>query len=324
MAAFSIAFCKKRLWTLPIQGKWKTFLWKLLSNSLPIGTEASKRNLPWSYQCKLCASFDNHLESLEHLFRDCLITSHIWTGSPLGIRGSNGSNISIKSWVLNWVTFLHKDDSLDSCILFINTLWRIWCLRNDLLFHPDSVMGLSSQIKLLTTDAINNSSVAKRRLSSPANSNFGGSNVMDSIKNHLPFFIISNCLCSNNIRLRCDASWHTDFRASAGWLFQDSHGVVFHTGQFRFWAGSALQAEATTFFHALRDATNQGFWHIDAQTECVRLVLHLAECTEVQQELKTLLRSIFHVLASCHCCSISHCPRILNRTAHRLATLAMR
>ncbi|XP_074271541.1 uncharacterized protein LOC141595473 [Silene latifolia] len=196
-------------WTLIKTDKWKTFLWKLLSNSLPIGTEASKRNLPWSYQCKLAASFDNHLESLEHLFRDRSITSHI-RRVPIRHSHSNGA-----------------------IFLF----------------------------------------------------------------NH---------------------------GASAGWLFQDSHGVVFHTGQFRFWPGSALQAEATTFFHALRDATNRGFWHIDAQTDCLRLVLHLADCTEVQQELKTLLRSIFHVLASCHCCSISHCPRILNRTAHRLATSAMR
>ncbi|XP_074301412.1 uncharacterized protein LOC141632799 [Silene latifolia] len=231
MTRSSKSFCKQRLWTLPIQGKWKTFLWKLLSNSLPIGLEASRRNLPWNYQCKLCASFDDHLESLEHLFRDCLISSHIWAGSPLGIRSFNGNNIPIQLWVTNWIGFLLKEDSLDSCILFISTLWRIWCLRNDLVFRPDSVMGLSSQIRILTTDAINNSSVAALPLSIQPP---GDTSVMESIKHHQPFFIINNSLCPDYIRLMCDASWFSDFKASAGWVLQDSVGVVLHTGRSSF------------------------------------------------------------------------------------------
>ncbi|XP_074306215.1 uncharacterized protein LOC141641454 [Silene latifolia] len=291
-------FCKKRLWNLPIQGKWKTFLWKLLSNSLPIGIEASKRSLPWNYYCKLCASFDTQLESLDHLFRDCLISSHIWAGSPLGIRSSNGKNIYIQSWVINWISFLYKDDSFDSCILFISTLWRIWCLRNDTVFRSDSVMGLSSHIKILTTDAINQSYVAQLRLPSSSVSIAGDFSVMESIKNHLPVFIINDCLCSNNIRLLCDASWHTDFTASAGWIFKDLNGVILHTGQSRFWASSTLQAEGTALLHALRDAARRGFWHISAHSDCLPLVLILAACTEVQQDLKALCHSIFRVLVS--------------------------
>ncbi|XP_074265128.1 uncharacterized protein LOC141587553 [Silene latifolia] len=283
---------------------------------------SSKRNLPWNYQCKLCASFDDHLESLEHLFRDCLISSHIWAGSPLGIRSFNGNNIPIQLWVINWISFLHKEYSLDSCILFISTLWRIWCLRKDLVFRPDSVMGLSSQIRILTTDAINNTSVAKLRLSSFAIPLSGDSSVLESIKNHLPFFIINNCLCSDNIRLMCDASWHSDFRASAGWILQDSVGDVLYTGRSRFRASSAFQAEAMALFHALKDAACKGYWHVDAQSDCLPPVLLLAGCTDVQQDLKTLCRSIFNVLTSFHCCSISHCPRVLNRPAHCLAISA--
>ncbi|XP_074289554.1 uncharacterized protein LOC141614707 [Silene latifolia] len=276
------SFCKKRLWNLPIQGKWKTFLWKLLSNSLPIGIEASKRNLPWNYHCKLCASFDTQLESLDHLFRDCLISSHIWVGSPLGIRSSNGNNISIQSWVINWISFLYKDDSFDSCILFITQL----------------------------------------RLSSSTVSIAEDFSVMESIKNHLPVILINDCLCSNNIRLLCDASWHTDFTASVGWIFKDLNGVILHTGQSRFWASSALQAEGTALLHAFRDAARRGFWHISAHSDCLPLVLLLAACTDVQQDLKALGHSIFRVLVSFHCCSLSHYPRVLNRTAHRLAFLA--
>ncbi|XP_074318184.1 uncharacterized protein LOC141654978 [Silene latifolia] len=222
MDAASIAFCKKRLWVLPIQGKWKTFIWKLLSNSLPIGTEASKRNLPWNYHCKLCATFDNQIESLEHLFRDCSIASHFWAGSPLGIRSSIGANVSIQTWVINWITFLIKDSSPISC-----------------------------------------------------------------------------------------------------WVFLDSNGSVIQSEQSRFWAGSALQAEATAFLHALLDAVNQGFYHIDAQTDGLSLALQLTECLDVHQELKSTLCSISSLISSCHCCSISHCPRATNRIAHRLAANAM-
>ncbi|XP_074266604.1 uncharacterized protein LOC141589883 [Silene latifolia] len=321
--AASIAFCKNRLWVFPIQGKWKTFIWKLLSNSLPTGSEASKRNLPWNYQCKLCASFDNQIESLEHLFRDCSIASHFWAGSPLGIRSSIGANVSIQAWVINWISFLIKDSSPNSCILFVSTLWRIWCLRNDLLYRSDLVMDFSSQITTLTTDAINNSTAAKHRLISSANI-FASTNMdIASIRNHSPFFLIGDSLCPSAIRLKCDASWRLDFRASAGWIFLDSHGRVIHSGQSRFWAGSALQAEATAFLHALLDAVNQGFYHIDAQTDCLSLALQLTECVDVHQELKSILCSITSLLPSCHCCSISHCPRVANRIAHRLAANAM-
>ncbi|XP_074298055.1 uncharacterized protein LOC141628864 [Silene latifolia] len=323
MDAASIAFCKKRLWVLPIQGKWKTFLWKLISNSLPSGSEASKRNLPWNYQCKLCASFDDQIESPEHLFRDCKIASHFWSGCPLGIRSSIGANVSIQTWVINWISFLIKDSSSFSCILFVSTLWRIWCLRNDLLYRSTLVMDLSSQITTLMTDAINNSTAVKRRLISSGDI-FASTNMdFASIRNHLPFFLIGDSLCSSPIRLKCDASWRLDFRASAGWFFLDSFGRVIHSGQSRFWVGSALQAEATTFFHALLDAVNHGLYHIDAQTDCLSLALQLTGCSDVHQELKSIFCSITSLLSFCHCCSISHCPRVANRIAHRLAANAI-
>ncbi|XP_074301549.1 uncharacterized protein LOC141632948 [Silene latifolia] len=285
--------------------------------------EASKRNLPWNYHCKLCSTLDNQIESLEHLFRDYSIASHFWAGSRLGIRSSIGANVSIQTWVINWITFLIKDSSPISCTLFVSTLWRIWCLRNELLYRSDVVMDFSSQIKMLTTDAINNSTAAKRHFISSADI-FAPTNMdIASIRNHSPFLLIGDSLCPCSIRLKCDVSWRLDFRASAGWVFLDSHGNVIQSGQSRFWAGSTLQAEATGFLHALLDAVNQGFYHIDAQTECLSLALQLAECLDVHQELKSILCSISSLLSSCHCCSISHYPRATNRIAHRLAANAM-
>ncbi|KNA10412.1 hypothetical protein SOVF_144600 [Spinacia oleracea] len=56
------------LWKADMNNKWKIFLWKLLNNRLHVGEEFIKRRIVVDSMCKFC---DTHVESLDHLFRDC-------------------------------------------------------------------------------------------------------------------------------------------------------------------------------------------------------------------------------------------------------------
>ncbi|XP_074278317.1 uncharacterized protein LOC141601910 [Silene latifolia] len=323
MVASSIVFCRKRLWSLPIPNKWRIFLWKILANSLPCGEEARKRNFQWYCYCQTCSATSEILESLDHLFRDCPLASRIWAASTLGIRTSVGSNIPIQQWVLNWLNLLSKSPTPTLSIsFFVSTLWHIWCARNRLIFH-DTPTDYYDLLNRISRDAHNNVQVEKER----------GSVMIDIVpsapeemqisallRNHFPICLIGSVICSEHIRLKCDASWKSTMRATAGWFFKTNNGVLCNVGKSSFWAKTPLQAEAIALMTACRDAISLGYRHIDATSDCLNLVLQLNGGATIDCAIAPILRSLLSLLSSCHCFSLSHCPRSLNGIAHGIAT----
>lgn len=96
--------------------KWKIFLWKILNNSLPIGKEFIKRRIIVESMCRFC---EKEIETLEHLFRDCSISRHVWAAGRLGLRTDQQTNISISIWIWNWFRMfrsLKDGDSKDLAI----------------------------------------------------------------------------------------------------------------------------------------------------------------------------------------------------------------
>ncbi|XP_074283574.1 uncharacterized protein LOC141608119 [Silene latifolia] len=323
MVASSLDFCRKRLWHLPIHNKWKIFLWKILANSLPCGEEARKWDLQWYCYCNTCSSACKLLESLDHLFRDCPLVSRVWAASPLGIRTSVGNNIPIQQWVINWLHMLSKAvNSTFSISLFVSTLWHIWCARNRLTFQGTSIdyYGL---LNLISMDANNNVQVEKEKCTVMIEvAPYAPDEMQISalLRNHFPICLIGSVICSEHIRIKCDASWKSNLRASAGWFFKDRNGVMCHIGQNTFWAKTALQAEAIALKSACRDAISMGYRHIDATSGCLTLVLQLNGGATVECAIAPIIGSLLSLLSSCHCFSLSHCPRSLNRIAHSIST----
>ncbi|XP_074302353.1 uncharacterized protein LOC141633871 [Silene latifolia] len=303
MAPSTIAFCSKGLWRLPIINKWKLFLWKLLSNSLPCGEEAQSRNLQWTVYCSVCNS-QASIESLTHLFRDCPSASRIWAGSPLGLRSNVGSSVTIQQWIVNWLTYFRRfPNSTSSISFFVSTLWHIWCFRNKLIFQGIPI-DYYSLFTVITIDANSNIQVETERrksISASASHPISLDDVEDSylLRNHFPLCIIGQKICSTHIRIKCDASWKPTLQATAGWLFQN--------------------AEALALKYACDEALAQGHRHIDATSDCLNLVLQLNGCGDVNHDASSVLSSIMSLVCLCHCFSLSHCPRRLNRIAHAIA-----
>ncbi|XP_074314803.1 uncharacterized protein LOC141650970 [Silene latifolia] len=96
-------FCGSRLWHLPGPQSWKILVWKILSNSLPVGGEFAKRQMTWNASCRLCHNSCDIIETVDHLFKDYDVTTRIWAGSPLGINTRHASNISAGDWIVNWL-----------------------------------------------------------------------------------------------------------------------------------------------------------------------------------------------------------------------------
>ncbi|XP_074315673.1 uncharacterized protein LOC141651879 [Silene latifolia] len=320
MDSSTIAFCKKILWHLPVFNKWKIFLWKLLSKSLSCGEEAQRRDLPWDYSCLFCTS-QSIPESLAHLFRDCPFASRIWAASSLGIRSHVGNSVSIQQWVINWLKYFRQiANPLPSISLFVSSLWHIWCLRNKLVFQNGSI-DYYDLLSSITMEANNNARVELDRHKhmgtlQPANLEDVDDDYL--LRHHFPLCIIGLVICSTHIRIKCDASWTPNFTATVGWLFQDGTGTIFHVGRTSFWAKSAFQAEALALNFACADAIKHGYRHIDATSDCLSLVLQLNGCGDINQDAASILRSIMSFVSLCHCFSLSHCPRRLNRIAHAI------
>ncbi|XP_074277328.1 uncharacterized protein LOC141600968 [Silene latifolia] len=199
-------------------------------------------------------------------------------------------------------------------------------MRNDFSFARSETF-LPDSLRLISTEAnINIDAMSDRRRTfhSPVDTPLPeDSSDVTNIRNFYPLFLIGERLCPDYIRIKCDASWSPTYKATVGWLFQDSSGSSFHTGSSKFWAKTPLQAEAMALKCAISDAFSRGYRHINANSDYLNLVLQVCNSAALDHAVKAILLSLQHLVLSFHCMSLSHCPRTFNRIAHSIARLAM-
>ncbi|XP_074271520.1 uncharacterized protein LOC141595450 [Silene latifolia] len=275
MSATIVAFCRSKLWKLPISNKLKVFLWKFMANALPVSSEFLKRKMNWRSFCTLCDGSSPCVESLSHLFRDCSFAKALWFGCPLGLRLTGVVDIDARVWVINWCmkeVVCNKEASL---------------LRAPLM---DSSPGFG---------------LAKR------------------IRNSFPYWIVGGPGCGNVCTVKCDAAWRADRSAGLGWCLLDDNGTLRNTAHARSFASYALHAEGLAVFTALKWASNEGFLHVRLVTDCLNLVLQVAGVEKPIASINCIIQDIKSIASNFHCCSLSFCPRGVNRITHNLAQRAL-
>ncbi|KAJ1387929.1 Reverse transcriptase zinc-binding domain [Sesbania bispinosa] len=82
----------KKLWSIPTQPKFKHFMWRLMSSSLPVRVNLGRRGILVPQLCPWC---DTEPETEFHLFRDCSWTKNAWANSPLGALVPTDSELDI-------------------------------------------------------------------------------------------------------------------------------------------------------------------------------------------------------------------------------------
>ncbi|XP_074288687.1 uncharacterized protein LOC141613845 [Silene latifolia] len=233
-------FCGSRLWHMSGPRSWKILVWKILSNSLPVGEEFERRNIPWNTSCCLCQPFCEAIETVDHIFKDCEITARVWASSPLGVNSTQTRHISARDWIINWILYLRTLDEWEvQTTQFLAIIVSLWNLRNNARFRgerfiPEAFFRVYNR---LVSDALNAVKESKTQ-----------------------------------VVLMVDASWRKSCHASWGWVAMDSEENVICNGSGRGFSESPLQAEAIGVLKALIWARDCGFLHVEVSSDCLQLL----------------------------------------------------
>ena len=100
-----------KLWASDLKPKWKFFVWRLLQRALALNSNLLKRNVPVQENCYMCMQ---HKEDENHLFRDCSISTRVWSSSYLGINTSSSPAIPLSEWIQNFLKLFWKEDGVKS------------------------------------------------------------------------------------------------------------------------------------------------------------------------------------------------------------------
>ncbi|XP_074270813.1 uncharacterized protein LOC141594715 [Silene latifolia] len=322
-----VAFCKSKLWKLPISYKLRVFLWKFMANALPVGSEFLKRKMSWRSSCTLCDGLPTCVESISHLFRDCSFAKALWFGCPLGIRITGEVDIDVRIWVINWVNyFLIGPDPTSLLFPLIATLWRIWCCRNDMVFRSrrpwpmgalNSILG---DIECMNEGVCNKDACLLQASLLDFSSDF---ELAKRIRNSFPYWIVGGPMCGNVCTIKCEAAWRADRSSGMGWCLLDGDGFLRNSAHARSFASSALQAESQAAIQALKWALEEGYLHVRLVTDCLVLVLQVAGADKPIASITCIIQDIKPIASRFHCCSLSFCPRGVNRIGHNLVQEAL-
>ncbi|XP_021721997.1 uncharacterized protein LOC110689524 [Chenopodium quinoa] len=247
----------KTLWSLPLQPKWKLFLWKLLHNGLAIKSELHRQGVPiQDVSCDLCGA---QTEDFNHLFRECRIARAAWRGGCLNIHSQLHGYHSISDWIQYYIRLLISQDGISSSNIstFVGTLWALWLFRNNRVFNPDTPVIqpvglyifsiLQTHIVFMDTDTtttISPSSTIQEGLPPP------GFHVA-----HLGISRTGTLF----VQLQIDGAWYKDTRhAGIGWCVDNANPLddrIIGGSNFGL-CTSALHSEALAFLYALQWASD--------------------------------------------------------------------
>ncbi|XP_074304710.1 uncharacterized protein LOC141639512 [Silene latifolia] len=217
-------FCGSRLWHLPGPRSWKILVWKILSNSLPVGEEFERRNIPWNTSCCLCQPFCEAIETVDHIFKDCEITARVWASSPLGVNTAQTRHISARDWIINWILYLRTLNEWEvQTTQFLAMIVSLWNLRNNARFRGERFVpeAFFRVYNPLVSDALNAVKESKTQVVQGSNdvTKYGQTDhAMDliTLRNGNPVYITGTFGSCSMIRLMVDASWRKSCHASWG------------------------------------------------------------------------------------------------------------
>ncbi|XP_074297018.1 uncharacterized protein LOC141627690 [Silene latifolia] len=80
-------------------------------------------------------------ESLDHLFRYCTVSRHVWLSSVLGINSVANPGVCLQRWLADFIGYFHRvTANADQCLLcFLCIIKAIWMVRNSVVFDNCSV-----------------------------------------------------------------------------------------------------------------------------------------------------------------------------------------
>lgn len=138
----SINPLKEKIWKTNTAPKLKTFLWKVLSEALPVAELIRNRGMKVDGLCQICGDAE---ESINHLLFTCTYARHIWALSDIP-HPETGFNQTSLYANINYLLELKKPRE-GWCELRRQwpwILWTIWKSRNHLLFQGNTLSPMEA------------------------------------------------------------------------------------------------------------------------------------------------------------------------------------
>ncbi|XP_074297662.1 uncharacterized protein LOC141628414 [Silene latifolia] len=220
---------------------------------------------------------------MEHLFRDCPVSRHLWASSELGIRVENGIHLSIQKWIIEWIYFLgNLVDAKSRLIRFLAMVSCIWSVRNRVLFqgttfHPLIFFRLWSNV-VETADKALGVSNKDKEVMVPGDGNDSSLRAewLQWVRESKLVCVVGSLTLRDHVRIMVDAGWKDVDKRGLGWVGISSVGEIIFTGRKRVSAESALQAEGLGIKEVLRRVVDHNYHHLEVSTDCLSLVGLLA------------------------------------------------
>jgi hypothetical protein len=120
------------VWKLKIPPGIQVFLWLFSQNKIMTRDNLRRRGMPKPLECSLC----KEIESVKHLFFDCLISELLWdlVFEVFGIKVTGFLCIASR-WLCN-TRFLQFNFVLSAIV------WSIWNNRNSIVFNRKSWLNM--------------------------------------------------------------------------------------------------------------------------------------------------------------------------------------
>ncbi|XP_074293279.1 uncharacterized protein LOC141620258 [Silene latifolia] len=143
------------------------------------------------------------------------------------------------------------------------------------------------------------------------------------IRNSFPYWIIGGPGFENVCTIKCDAAWKADKSSGMGWCLLDGNGTLRNTARARSFGSSALHAEGHAAIMALKWALDEGYLLVRLVTDCLILVMQVAGAENAIAPVKCIIYDLNSIASHFQSCSLSFCPRRMNKIAHNLAPEAI-
>ncbi|XP_026458731.1 uncharacterized protein LOC113359283 [Papaver somniferum] len=113
----------KKLWSLNMLRRIKTFLWKCVQDIIPSSERMTRVK---HYSGDTCSMCQQRIETTKHIVWEGAFSQAVWTSIPGARISMEDVNHSVSQWIRSW--FTSNFSKLDSywIVKMANACWEIW------------------------------------------------------------------------------------------------------------------------------------------------------------------------------------------------------
>lgn len=235
----------KIAWSFDVVPKVGMFMWKCISDILPVMSNLRKKKAVQIPLCPICVMYE---ETMEHCFFHCDWVQAVWFEAPLNYKVDRQSITSFNCWLLRVLDDddLHKGAKMKLGTAIAYTMWCIWKRRCSWIYDQievDSMIAIRHISMFLEEWRIKNAAT-------------------DGSKKHKSAFLGKWEKPEEGVwRFNCDGSIKLpELNGGFGVVVRDCNGLLIDGANGDMLVNSVLAAEAFALKHAVKMAMQKSVY----------------------------------------------------------------